>query len=415
VLDARAVEGAIGDEPLPGCRARGALTDDDVDRFNDGYARAWGDRGTERDHDWRVRHGDDELRFGGARRPGAGGLAGGLAAGAAAGAAGLSGRPAADVRPTDVRTNDVRTAELRAAELRADEPWDGGRTVADRPLDRDRLDRDRLDEPRRLMDTSGPLAMPSPQPPQAQGAHFEESRRIDATLAPLDAERRGSAMDDTRDRRLDRVDDAGALPADRSIEPRELDARVRLDEGATVDDRTPVAGVRYEGSHEPHDYGRPDERYGAEYGSGRIGFDRVGDAPARGATTPRAPRRGRASRRPRATRSPTAARSPAAASPAAAWPAAASPAAAWPGASGRRPATPATRRARRRTTSRVTPRRATCATATTTATSRSASGCARGSTGCAATTAPTPTARRAARRVRYRSYDDRYDPGAPGR
>jgi len=32
-------------------------------------------------------------------------------------------------------------------------------------------------------------------------------------------------MDDERDRRLDRVDDAGALPDDRSIEPRELDAR----------------------------------------------------------------------------------------------------------------------------------------------------------------------------------------------
>jgi hypothetical protein len=253
VLDARAVEGAIGDEPLPGCRARGALTDDDVDRFNDGYARTWGDRGTDREHDWRLRHGDDELRFG-ARPPAAGGLgAGGLAAGGLAGAAASA-----------------------ASGGRADEPWDGSRTVADRDrLDRDRLDRDRLDEPRRLMDTSGPTELPSPQPPLAHGAHFDESRRIDQTLGGLDAERRAAAMDDARDRRGDRVDDASGLADDRGLEPRELDARVRLDEGATVDDRTPVGGVRYEGAHEPHDYGRPDERYGDAYGSGRIGFDRV--------------------------------------------------------------------------------------------------------------------------------------------
>ncbi|HZF66711.1 MAG TPA: PRC-barrel domain-containing protein, partial [Gemmatirosa sp.] len=72
VLDARAVESAMGDDLLPGLPRSGALTDADVDQFNDGYARAWGDRGAERDHDWRVRHGDDELRFG-ARRPAAGG------------------------------------------------------------------------------------------------------------------------------------------------------------------------------------------------------------------------------------------------------------------------------------------------------------------------------------------------------
>ena len=50
---------------------------------------------------------------------------------------------------------------------------------------------------------------------------------------------------------------------------------MRIDEGATVDDSTPVGGVRYDGGVAPRDYGRPDEVYGPEYGSGRIGFDRV--------------------------------------------------------------------------------------------------------------------------------------------
>ena len=78
------------------------------------------------------------------------------------------------------------------------------------------------------------------------------------------------------DRRASRVDDASTLDAAAGIDPRELDARVRIEEGATVDDAAPVAGVRYEGEeHTPHDYGRPDEAYGPEHGSGRIGFNRV--------------------------------------------------------------------------------------------------------------------------------------------
>ncbi len=78
------------------------------------------------------------------------------------------------------------------------------------------------------------------------------------------------------DRRVARVDDASALDDDAAIDPRELDARVRIDEGATVDADAPVAGVRYEGDEEvPHNYGRPVDAYGPGHGSGRIGFNKV--------------------------------------------------------------------------------------------------------------------------------------------
>lgn len=252
VLDVRSVEGMTDrDDLLPTLPRRAALTDDEVDRFDAGYARAYGDRGLERDHAWRLRHGEDELRFGRPADRDARHVAGGLAAGAAALGAHRSDRVA------ERTTTDPG------------EPWDGGRTV--RP--EDRAPRRLLDphdaSPTRRMDASGPVDLPSPQPPQAHGAHFDESHRVNAELAGLDAERRAAARDGT-------ADDARTLADDRAITPMELDAQVRMAEGGHVDDRTPVQGVRYDGAtHEPHDYGRPDERYGAEYGSGRIGFDRV--------------------------------------------------------------------------------------------------------------------------------------------
>jgi hypothetical protein len=135
----------------------------------------------------------------------------------------------------------------------------------------------------------------------ADGGHFAESDRINAELASpvVDASRRDHAQSDRADattggaigggtvagpgagidRRTDRVDAADevrAMDDARGIDPRELDGRVRIDEGGTVDDRTPVAGVRYEGTEGvPHQYGQPADAYGPEYGSGRIGFDKV--------------------------------------------------------------------------------------------------------------------------------------------
>ena len=91
------------------------------------------------------------------------------------------------------------------------------------------------------------------------------------------------------DRRVNRVDDASDLDEDAAIDPRELDAMVRIDEGATVDDTAPVAGVRYEGEETtPHRYGQPDDAYGPGHGDGRIGFDKVVGDVAPGAEDSRA-------------------------------------------------------------------------------------------------------------------------------
>ena len=243
VLDARELGADAG---LPELPRAGAISDAEVQRFDEGYARTWGERGTERDQSWRVRRGDEELRFG-------------LA-------------PRAD-RPPALRGD--------AAVERPGEPWDGPATVGRTPaLDRD-VGRDR--EPRRLMDAADATSLPDPRSPTAAGPYLDESRRIDRMLDGTSTPQHAAAHPPTGtgspvpgDRRLDRVDDAGALGADGAITPRELDARVRLAEGATIDEHTPVSGVRYEGdAHAPHDYGRPDERYGPEYGTGRIGFDRV--------------------------------------------------------------------------------------------------------------------------------------------
>ena len=221
VLDARELEAQQSDELLPGLPRSGKLSDDDVNRFNDGYVRAYGDRGVDRDADWRIRRGEEELRFG-------------------------SSAPRADL------TTPVQPIQP-SAPVRRDAQDSRAERVADR------ADVRRPD----VGDTvAGSAALNSAT--AGRDPYFDESRRIDAI------------MHDDADRRTSRVDDARALPNEGAIDPRELDGRVRIDEGGTVDERAPVGGVRYEGgTHVPHDYGRPDERYGPEYGTGRIGVDRV--------------------------------------------------------------------------------------------------------------------------------------------
>lgn len=232
VLDARELEAQQSDELLPGLPRTGKLSDDDVNRFNDGYMRAYGDRGVDRDADWRVRRGEEELRFGGAPR------------------ADLT-TPVQPIQPSAPVRREAHDSRVERVGDGVDVRRPGvGDTVA------------------------GSAALNSAT--AGRDPYFDESRRIDAI------------MHDDADRRTSRVDDASALPSEGAIDPRELDGRVRIDEGGTVDERAPVGGVRYEGgTHVPHDYGRPDERYGPEYGSGRIGVDRVvtrhprvGDDPA---------------------------------------------------------------------------------------------------------------------------------------
>lgn len=95
---------------------------------------------------------------------------------------------------------------------------------------------------------------------------------FDLPIVPRD----GDAFPPAADRRMNRVDDASDLDEGAAIDPRELDARVRIDEGATVDEEAPVAGVRYDAEETtPHNYGQPDDAYGPGHGSGRIGFDKV--------------------------------------------------------------------------------------------------------------------------------------------
>lgn len=262
VLDARELE--QNEDLLPGLPRTGAISDDQVRRFNDDYVRAYGDRGVERDTGWRLRRGDEELRFGVEPRadlqaaprrddrplpPGA----------LAAGAGGALPGPAFEESRRIDAIMEGRPVEGRSVE---------GRSVEGRPADRDRLD-----EPRRLMDRDAVPGTVSPAMPPMTERERLEADRLEADR--LEADRRLAADRLDVDRRADRVDDASTLHPEGAIDPRELDGRVRIDEGATVDDRTPIGGVRYEGGATPRDYGRPDEVYGPEYGSGRIGFDRV--------------------------------------------------------------------------------------------------------------------------------------------
>ena len=227
VLDARELEAQQSDELLPGLPRSGKLSDEDVSRFNDGYVRAYGDRGVDRDADWRVRRGEEELRFGATPR------------------ADLS-TPVQPIQPS-------APVRREAHDTRVDRVGDG-------------VDVRRPDVGNTVADSAALNSATAGRDP-----YFDESRRID------------SIMHDDTDRRTSRIDDARALPSEGAIDPRELDGRVRIDEGGTVDERAPVGGVRYEGgTHVPHDYGRPDERYGPEYGTGRIGVDRVVTRHARG-------------------------------------------------------------------------------------------------------------------------------------
>lgn len=253
VLDARELE-QHSDELLPGLPRSGALSDDDVSRFNDGYVRAYGDRGVDRDAEWHVRRGDEELHFGVAPRadldatPRRDDRTLGAAAAGGAGAAMLgSGRD-------DLRDNRLRDERL-------DERGGGPHFDESRRIDR-------------IME-----GQPAPRPADRLDDRTEPRRLLDRDALPP-AERPVLAADDPgigRDERRLLGDDASTLHPSGAIDPRELDGRVRIDEGATVDDAAPVGGVRYDAPADApsRGYGRPDERYGEEYGSGRIGFDRV--------------------------------------------------------------------------------------------------------------------------------------------
>ena len=196
VVDAREL-GA--DETLPALPRAGEISDDDVSRFNDGYVRAYGDRGYEADRTYRLRRGDDELRFGPA--------------------------PLTERRAQLADTTEHRT-------------------------------------PQRLLDPNTPVVpvtpgrTATPVAGTADAAYFDESQAINRELADLPRDR-AAARDELRGRDEREIE---RIPEPDGIEPRELDARVRIDEGATVDESTPVAGVRYPDENHPrHSYGRVED------------------------------------------------------------------------------------------------------------------------------------------------------------
>ena len=266
VLDATELSSADIDA-VPELPRRGAMSDQDVERFNDQYVRAYGDRGYDADREWELRHGEEDLRF---------------------------GRRRADTRDVDVVDRDVvdRHPGLGAAGLgtaaaggmmaagQRDERLERERRereyLESERVERDRLERERLAAERmradRLRDEArGPDELEAARRREVHGDIRDDLRRegVDERGAPVFDESRRINDEMRAARAADIVDDGG-------IDPRELDARTRIDEGGRVDANAPVGGVVYDSpAHPSHDYGRPDERYGPEYGSGRIGFDRV--------------------------------------------------------------------------------------------------------------------------------------------
>jgi sporulation protein YlmC with PRC-barrel domain len=266
VLDAREVERAdvAGQgHTLPALPRQGAISDDELRRFNDDYVHAYGGRGVDTDRDYRLRRGDEEIRFG--------------------------LQPRADVPPTArpvAGTPDVATRDTAGHDVA------GPRRLL-HPDERPHGDPLRRDIPPAAAAGGAALAGGAPlhdRPthPAAHaddsvrsGAHFAESDRINDTLAGLPMHRDarggmdlgapagGAAPVDRRDfdrTRDDRDADAALLADQQAIEPRELDGRVRIDEGGTVDDRTPVGGVRYD----TPDYPRHDYELSSEYDRSRV-------------------------------------------------------------------------------------------------------------------------------------------------
>ena len=250
VIDAREAERAVdavgmttGRHALPALPREGTLSDDEVRQFNDDYVRAYGRRGVDEERDYRLRRGDEEIRFGLQPR------------------ADLPTRADDRVVARDAERDVARDAERDVArDAERDVARDAGPRRLLSPEERPHGDPLRDAIPR--ADALGPTAHPTVHPtippatpmaatptattPVADGgdARLDESRRINEALA----------------------DDAPLDREGRDIEPRELDGRVRIDEGGTVDERTSVAGVRYDTPNYPrHDY----EDY-PEYDNSRV-------------------------------------------------------------------------------------------------------------------------------------------------
>jgi PRC-barrel domain len=243
VVDARALpENYL----LPDLPRRGALSDEEVSRFNDAYVRAYGDRGYDADREYRLRHNDEELRIGSRRDEVRRDAPRRLLDAESAAALGTAGAAAA----SEAYFDESRAINHELADLPRD------RAVT---RDADRREARAIDAERRDAEI---------RDAELRDVRARDAQMRDAVVA--DASRREREARDARDRELRderAAEDAATDPmlAEREIDPRELDARVRIDEGATVDDSTPVAGVRYDTPNYPrHSYGTVEDESRAD-------------------------------------------------------------------------------------------------------------------------------------------------------
>jgi sporulation protein YlmC with PRC-barrel domain len=116
VIDSAHLE---SDEAVPGLPRTGAVSDDDMRTFNDRYATAYGDRGYDQDRQYRMRRGDEELRFGRAPLADRPATPPTMADSALSGATGATGGSAADRELADDRRTFDRERDDRDTPARA--------------------------------------------------------------------------------------------------------------------------------------------------------------------------------------------------------------------------------------------------------------------------------------------------------
>jgi hypothetical protein len=168
---------------------RGApISDAEVRTFSDRYAKAYGDRGYESDREYRLRHGDDELRF--HRR---------------------ATDAAMEASPSTPSANDAPAASAAGGALL-------GASAAD------------LTDAQRVRDRDADRQIEREVESNADRRMAEQRAR--ETSTERESTRASGAIDEATVERADQ--EAMNLSEEREIDPRELDGRTRIDEGETL-------------------------------------------------------------------------------------------------------------------------------------------------------------------------------------
>jgi sporulation protein YlmC with PRC-barrel domain len=182
VIDSRELE---SDEMTPSMTRGAPISDAEVRTFSDRYARAYGDRGYESDREYRVRHGDDELRF--HRR---------------------ATDAAVEASPSTPSANEASAAGgalLGASSADLTDAERARRRDADRQIERE-------------VESNADRRM--------------AEQRARETSTERESTRASGAIDEATVERADQ--EAMNLSEERELDPRELDGRTRIDEGETL-------------------------------------------------------------------------------------------------------------------------------------------------------------------------------------